>query len=90
MKVINLLHFCKTKQGEIGIADGYFAGDAWKYGDKSFAEVAGRKFGWIDSEGKNYCDPREFFSRPTEAEVIQALQAHEALNRIAKQRVIAE
>lgn len=56
MKVLNLLHFCKTKQGEIGIADGYFAGDAWKDGDESFAQVSGKKFGWIDSEGKEYCD----------------------------------
>ena len=90
MKVLNLLHFCKTEQGEIGIADGYFAGDAWKDGDESFAQVSGKKFGWIDSEGKEYCDPREFFLRPTESEVIQALQTHEILYRIARERCIAE
>ena len=89
MKVINLLPFCKTREGEIGIADGYFAGDAWINGDESFAQVAGKKFGWIDSEGKHYCDPREFFCRPTEAEVLHALQSHEALYRIAKERGIA-
>ena len=90
MKIINLLHFCKTTDGEIGIADGYFAGDAWMHGDDSFKEVSGKKFGWIDSQGRSYCDDRTFFRRPTDAEVLAALQQHEALYRIAKERRIVE
>ena len=34
MTITNLLHFCKFQTGEIEIADGYFAGDAWTEGAK--------------------------------------------------------
>ncbi len=86
MTITNLLHFCKFRTGEIGIADGYFAGDAWTAGDEAFDRVAGDKFGWINSGGNSFCDDRTCFSRPSESEVEGALRTHVALYRIANDR----
>ena len=86
MTITNLLHFCKFTTGEIGIADGYFAGDAWTGGDEAFDRASGVKFGWIDSNGNSFCDDRASFSRPSESEVLIALRTHEALYRIANDR----
>jgi hypothetical protein len=84
--ITNLLHFCQFNTGEIGIAEGYFAGDAWMEGDEAFDRVAGDKFGWIDSSGNTFCDDRTCFSRPSESDVLIALRTHVALYRIANDR----
>jgi len=86
MTIMNLVHFCKFTTGEIGIAEGYFAGDAWTESDEAFDRVSGSKFGWIDSSGNRLCNDRTCFSRPSESEVLIALRTHEALYRVAKDR----
>ena len=64
----NISLFCifkkDTKNEELGIAAGCFAGDAFANG-KSLDSVSGRSFGWVDSEGDNYTDDKRYFSRPS-------------------------
>jgi hypothetical protein len=81
--VLNMLPFCKFKNAEIGIASGYFAGDAWCISDEAFKGISGQSFGWYDWHGTRYCDSKHNFSRPDHDEVVKALRERSALLDIA-------
>jgi hypothetical protein len=72
IKVINLLPFCKTGNGDIGIAqEGLFASSAWIIGQSA----GGRKFGWYASNGQEYVEDVSIMSRPSEQEVVSGLSS---------------
>lgn len=76
IKIKDILPFVKVQLSggtEIGIANGYFAGDAWKISDEAYEQISGRSFGWMDSQGGEYCEDRSKMSRPTEDEVKHTL-----------------
>tara|TARA_Y100000034_G_C6870605_1_gene397427 strand:+ start:674 stop:1033 length:360 start_codon:yes stop_codon:yes gene_type:complete len=77
--------FCLYKNVEVGIANGYFAGDTFAKteGHEYITQVSGRKFGWYDSKGDRYSDDKQYFTRPTDEEIIKACIEYDALASIA-------
>lgn len=76
--VKDLKPFCKYNNKEIGIAYSYFAGEKFKElsGDEYITDVTGESFGWIDSQGIVYVDSKHKMTRPSEEEVISALNKY--------------
>lgn len=84
-EIVNIYGFCKFNDTqEIGIAtEGYFASTAWIESDEEFNQVAGRKFGWIDNAGEKFCNSKHDFSRPSQREVLTALECYPGLHKAA-------
>jgi len=90
-KLINRNPFCIYKGEEVGIADGYIAGDI-------FAETEGneyltsnnRNFGWYNSTGEHHMDDKYDFKRPTTEEIIKACVKSEPLAVIASEMGLIE
>lgn len=77
--------FCKYKNREIGIAYNCFAAEKFKETseDEYKTQVAGESFGWIDNQGVVYRDSKYTMTRPTEKEVIEALEVYPKLKYFA-------
>lgn len=89
-KVLKPNHLCLYRNKELGIAGaGYFASSAWKKGDAAFKEIVGTSFGWTDSKGGFYNDPKSAFTRPTESE-IKSLMTDKLFEICVKERIIEE
>ena len=52
---------------EMGVAQrGYFASDAYISDEYAYDQVSGRKFGWIDAKGAEWCEDKNHMNRPTQ------------------------
>jgi hypothetical protein len=79
--ILKPLHFCKFWKNreknsfDIGIANaGYFASTAWIESDEAYDSISGQKFGWYDPEDNmDYMNSKFLFDRPTELEILYAL-----------------
>ena len=61
------------KSGSVlGLASGYFAGEAWAKNDGSFDSVSGSSFGIVTGDDNSrYCENKRTMSRPTTDEIIE-------------------
>ena len=87
--LLNINPFClyTNPQGwaEVGIAEGYFAGDkfAETEGDEYITEISGRSFGWFDSVGNYFKNDKQHFTRPTNKQIIDACLQFDSLSEMA-------
>ena len=98
IKIIDIRPFClweslTGQETQVGIANGYFAGAkfAQTEGNEFIDEVMGSKFGWIDNEGQRYVENKYRMSRPSEEQILNALEKYPTLRKIAiDQGIVAE
>lgn len=85
LEIVDRRPFCLYKGKEVGIAEGYFAGDRFceTLGDEYITEVSGRSFGWYDSHADYYKDDKSNFTRPSDEELVKGLLLNQDLQDLA-------
>ena len=83
--------FCLYKNQEVGIADGYIAGDIFADNDDdSYLTCTGDQFGWFNYAGDYTCDSKYAFTRPTNEQIVAACIEHPNLADIAQAKGLVE
>jgi hypothetical protein len=89
IKIITSLPFCKFVGGEVGIADGKLAGEAWREA-RTITSADTDEFGWYDSEGNYFINDKHQFSRPDANEIEDALRTSQPLLKLALEQQLIE